>query len=118
MDVVTYALLKKQIQADGGEAAYKAVSEYIKNNGLTSGATDEQAAQIEQNKNAIESKISKTGWSANKFLGTDENGNIIEKDAPENSGTGSVSQFIMLDTITGKSYTLEVVNEKLVMKEV
>lgn len=47
MDVVTYALLKKQ---------------------------------IEQNKNAIESKISKTGWSANKFLGTDENGNIIEKD--------------------------------------
>lgn len=116
MDVVTYALLKKQIQADGGEAAYKAVSEYIENNGLVSGATDEQVAQIEQNKNDIEGKISKTGWSANKFLGTDENGNIVEKDAPENSG--SVSQFIMLDTITGKSYTLEVVNEKLVMKEV
>ena len=115
MDVVTYALLKKQIQADGGDAAYKAVSEYIANNGLEIGATEEQVAQIEQNKNDIQNKISKSGWSANKYLGTDDKGNIVEKDAPD---TGSVAQFIMYDAVTGKSYTLEVINEKLVMKEV
>lgn len=28
-------------------------------------------------------KINKSGWSSNKFLGTNESGNIIEKDAPE-----------------------------------
>lgn len=30
----------------------------------------------------------KSGWTANKYIGTDENGNLIEKDAPV-SGTGN-----------------------------
>lgn len=34
-------------------------------------------------------KADKTGWTANKFLGTDENGNMVEKDTPE-SGAGTV----------------------------
>lgn len=31
----------------------------------------------------LDKKINKSGWSSNKFLGTNESGNIIEKDAPE-----------------------------------
>lgn len=42
---------------DAKGAAYSAVSEYIENNGLTTGVTEEQAKQIEENKENI-SKLS------------------------------------------------------------
>ena len=33
-------------------------------------------------------KVNKTGWSADKYLGTDAEGNVIEKDVTEGSGGG------------------------------
>lgn len=40
---------------------------------------------------ARKNKADKTGWGANKYIGTDENGNLVEKDLPE-TGTGGITQ--------------------------
>lgn len=47
------------------------------------GATEAQAKQIETNKRDIANKLDKSGWTANKFLGTDDKGNVVERDAPD-----------------------------------
>lgn len=39
----------------------------------------------------------KSGWTANKYIGTDENGNLVEKDAPAGGGGDGVS---IDDTLT------------------
>ena len=66
-----------------------AVSEYMVKNPIQSGATEEQANQITQNKDDITNlkndKLDKSGWGADKYLGTDADGNIVEKTAPESS---------------------------------
>ncbi|MDD6011497.1 MAG: hypothetical protein PUC33_01490 [Oscillospiraceae bacterium] len=50
-------------------------------------------------------KVSKSGWSADKYLGTDENGNVIEKEIPENSGgnpeTSLLADFTVEKDISG-----------------
>ena len=39
--------------------------------------------------NAKSGKVDKTGWTPNKYLGTDDTGTVVEKDAPEGSGDGT-----------------------------
>lgn len=56
----------------------------------------------EQSK-AINNKAGKTGWSPNKYLGTDASGNMVEKEAPSGSG-GNGSHFSMT-TIASGTYT-------------
>ena len=36
----------------------------------------------------------KSGWTANKYIGTDENGNLIEKDAPAGGGSGDMQKSV------------------------
>lgn len=40
---------------------------------------------------AIVDKADKTGWTANKYLGTDASGNMVEKEAPQ-TGTGGITE--------------------------
>lgn len=53
-------------------------------------ATGEKIAfalqEIERAQEAAQDKVSKTGWSADKYLGTDAEGNVVEKDAPGGGG--------------------------------
>ena len=46
--------------------------------------TPEQTARLEEVKN----KLDKAGHEPNKYLGTDENGNVVPKPAPSGSGAG------------------------------
>ena len=39
----------------------------------------------------VPSFVAASGWGANMYLGTDENGNVVAKDAPTGGGGGSVS---------------------------
>lgn len=55
--------------------------------------TAEQEQQLNQNttdvadlKSALEQKINKSGWTPDKYLGTDSDGNVIVKNAPDDSG--------------------------------
>ena len=45
--------------------------------------------QIEEIMQMIKKKADKSGWTPNKYLGTDAEGNMVEKDAP--SGGGSIT---------------------------
>lgn len=40
---------------------------------------------------AVDDKADKTGWDANKYLGTDARGNMVEKEAPQ-TGTGGITE--------------------------
>ena len=85
------------VNATGGiteEQIAKAVSDYLDENPVQAGATAEQAAQIEQNKNDIKNKVDKSGWAAGKFLGTDANGNVVAKEAPESGGNVDLTGYV------------------------
>ena len=59
--------------------------------------TDEQAAQIQANKEDIEilvnDKLWSYGWGSNVYLGTDDGGNVVEKEVPEGSGSVTDEQI-------------------------
>lgn len=67
------------------EQIESAVNNYLSENPVKGGATLEEAAQIKQNADDIETlvleKINKSGHSPNMYLGTDDEGNVIEKSA-------------------------------------
>ena len=48
-------------------------------------------AEVDLLSEAIADKANKAGWTANKYIGTDESGNMVEKDAPTGGGTGTVT---------------------------
>lgn len=59
------------------------VPENIKVNVDSTLSNEGEAADAKIVGDELDKKINKSGWSSNKFLGTNESGNIIEKDAPE-----------------------------------
>ena len=67
------------------EQIKQAVNGYLEENPV-SGMTEEQEQQLNQNTTDVadlkSTKVDKTGWSPNKYIGTDAFGNIVEKDAP------------------------------------
>ena len=72
------------------EQIKQAVNGYLEENPV-SGMTAEQEQQLNQNttdvadlKSAIDHKLNKDNWKPNKILGTDNLGNIVEKDTLEN----------------------------------
>lgn len=74
------------------EQIKQAVNGYLEENPV-SGMTAEQEQQLNQNttdvadlKIALEQKINKSGWTPDKYLGTDSDGNVIVKNAPDDSG--------------------------------
>ena len=74
------------------EQIKQAVNDYLEENPV-SGMTAEQEQQLNQNttdvadlKSALEQKINKSGWTPDKYLGTDSDGNVIVKNAPDDSG--------------------------------
>lgn len=80
------SITPEQIQA--------AVDAYLTENPIEPGATEEQAEQIEKNRQNIELKLDKLQGAENsgKILGIGEDGNVIPVDAP--SGGGSVETAI------------------------
>lgn len=46
-----------------------------------------KAADAKVTGDKLNEKVNKTGWTANKFLGTDGEGNVIEKEEPTGGGT-------------------------------
>ena len=86
-----------ELKAGGGgtvdpEQIKQAVNGYLEENPV-SGMTAEQEQQLNQNttdvadlKSALEQKINKSGWTPDKYLGTDSDGNVIVKNAPDDSG--------------------------------
>lgn len=93
-----YNQLIELINAGGAsdEKIAQAVNAYLAENPVQAGATAEQAAQIAQNKTDIAKKVSKSGWGANKYLGTDANGNVVETEAPEG---GTVTDEQIADAV-------------------
>ena len=74
------------------EQIKQAVNGYLEENPV-SGMTAEQEQQLNQNtsdvsdlKSAINEKVNKSGWTPGKYLGTDSDGNIVVKNAPDDSG--------------------------------
>lgn len=57
-----------------------------------SATTTYSSQKIEDELSALnEAKVNQTGWAAGKYLGTDDSGNVVEKDAPSGSGDGGVN---------------------------
>ena len=80
MDTVLFALLMGKIkQAFSKEKLNEAVSSYLEENPISSGATEEQVAQIEENKTNIANKLDKNQGVENsgKIMGIDESGSVI-----------------------------------------
>lgn len=50
-----------------------------------------ESQELEILKKEIATKANKTGWTANKYLGTDADGNMVEKEAPQ-TGTGGITE--------------------------
>lgn len=87
-DIINQLLTKMESveQIATPEAMQEYVNAYLEENPVTGGMTEEQKQQLEQNTQDItdlkSAKVDKTGWSPNKYIGTDAFGNIVEKDAP------------------------------------
>ena len=47
-----------------------------------------------------------SGWSADKYLGTDENGNVVEKNAPEGSASGAAVTAISVTEAADGTVTM------------
>lgn len=52
-----------------------------------------KAADAKVTGDKLNEKVNKTGWTANKFLGTDGEGNVIEKEEPTGGGTGGTTDY-------------------------
>lgn len=48
-------------------------------------------AEVDSLSEAIADKADKAGWTPDKYIGTDAEGNLIEKDAPAGGGSGTVT---------------------------
>lgn len=80
MDATLYGLLIGKIkQAFSKEKIDDAINSYFEENPISSGATEEQVAQIEENATNIANKLDKNQGVENsgKITGIDEQGNII-----------------------------------------
>lgn len=80
MDTTLYGLLMSKIkQSFSKEKLNEAVSSYLEENPISSGATEEQVAQIEENKTNIVNKLDKNQGAENsgKFMGINTDGDII-----------------------------------------
>lgn len=96
------------------EQIKQAVNGYLEENPV-SGMTAEQEQQLTQNtsdvadlKSALNQKINKSGWTPDKYLGTDSDGNIIVKNAPDSSGGSTeISSQNLIDPsqYTNSGYT-------------
>lgn len=90
------------------EQVNQAVEDYLTENPV-SGMTAEQEEQLSTNtqditnlKNTINEKIDKTGWNPDKFIGTDNSGNIVEKEEP----TGESEYFEVLNNVSSGTLTV------------
>ena len=73
----------------GGSGGGVQVDETLSKAGYAADAAAVGDALNKQSK-AIANKTDKAGWTPDKYIGTDENGNLIAKDAPVGGGTGTV----------------------------
>lgn len=84
------------------EAVNAAVSAYLNEHPIEAGAniddttpsttTTYSSQKIEAELSALnKAKVNKAGWTANKYLGTDADGNVVTKESPASGGTGSTA---------------------------
>ena len=78
---------------------------------ISGAAADAKATgdQIRSLSNEIASKAEKAGWTPDKYIGTDAEGNLVEKDAPAGSGSG---------TGTSETWTFTMADGTVVTKKV
>jgi hypothetical protein len=79
-EVFDYCELERRLKHLEDEGISEAVAKYLKENPVQAGATEEEVKQIQQNAEAIKTKVDKSGWNADKFLGTDPDENVVEKE--------------------------------------
>jgi hypothetical protein len=64
-----------------------------------------------------DNKANQSGWTPDKFLGTDERGNIVEKDAPSGVDSNITSAIVLTDQSTGRIYNLYMSDGGLMLGE-
>ena len=113
IDIITLALAKKYTDKHAGgsitpEQIQEAVDKYLTENPVQAGATEEQAQQIEQNKQNIETlsnnKLDKNQGIENsgKFLSIGLDGNVITEDIDSYTKKESDERFANKDDIPKK----------------
>ena len=70
-EVLSYQQLDTRLSALEGEGLSKAVADYLEENPVETGATEEQAAQIQRNKESIEKAVKTVNGNV-----PDQNGNV------------------------------------------
>lgn len=87
-----------KVEAVPTDVVEQAVKDYLLENPVKTTPVDDsltksgEAADAKIVGDELDKKINKSGWSANKFLGTNESGNVIEKDAPETAIINKASE--------------------------
>ena len=107
-------LIYKEESVVSDEQVKGAVDSYFEENPV-SGMTAEQEQQLNQNTQDVgdlkSAKVDKTGWSPNKYIGTDAFGNIVEKDAPNPNAEiaqAEGSNLTLQDCINGSPESFKV----------
>lgn len=90
-----------ELKAGGAseEQIQQAVNKYMEENPIrvTTDASlteDKVPADAKAVGNELKKKLKNSGWTANKYLGTDDLGNVVLKDAPEHGGNGGGSKVL------------------------
>ena len=90
-----------ELKAGGAseEQIQQAVNKYMEENPIrvTTDASlteDKVPADAKAVGDELKKKLKNSGWTANKYLGTDDLGNVVLKDAPEHGGSGEGSKVL------------------------
>ena len=68
---------------------------------LTQSGKAADAAAVGDRLSALsEEKVNKSGWAADKYLGTDNSGNVVEKEAPNGDSAGLPENLAYLQDVT------------------
>lgn len=94
--IKTYVLDEGETAEDAPEWAEEVVDPFSESEG-GSGVTREEFDELSE---AIDDKANKAGWTPDKYIGTDAEGNLVEKDAPEGGGGSGGAGENLGDTLT------------------
>lgn len=90
-----------ELKAGGAseEQIQQAVNKYLEENPIrvTTDASlteDKVPADAKAVGDELKKKLKNSGWTANKYLGTDDLGNVVLKDTPEHGGSGEGSKVL------------------------
>ena len=84
--------LENKVDSGGGGGSSIAIDETLTEQGK---AADAKAVgdRLNSLSEEIVNKANKVGWTPDKYIGTDAEGNLVEKDAPAGGGSGTVTSI-------------------------